>query len=130
MNNVGALALLLPVALQRARRLKMPPGRLLMPLAFGSILGGMTTLIGTPPNLIVSAFRAEQGGAPFAMFDFAPVGVAVALAGGLFIVIGGWRLVPARETQDLTRFETGAYSTVARVVADSRAAGATVMSLQ
>lgn len=79
MNNVGALALLMPVALQMASRQDLPPGRVLMPLAFGSILGGMTTLIGTPPNLIVSGFRAQQSMAGFGMFDFTPVGLAVAV---------------------------------------------------
>src|SRR5690606_13395765 len=69
MNNVGALALLMPIALQISARLELPPGRVLMPLAFGTILGGMTTLIGTPPNLIVSSFRAQHGGGPFEMFD-------------------------------------------------------------
>jgi di/tricarboxylate transporter len=69
-----------------------------MPLAFGTILGGMTTLIGTPPNLIVSGFRAEAGLGHFAMFDFAPVGAAVAVVGVAFVsVLIGWRLVPARK---------------------------------
>ena len=85
MNNVGALALLMPVAIQIANRLQFPPGKILMPLAFGSILGGMTTLIGTPPNLIVSGFRAEASGTGFSMFDFAPVGVPVAVAGLIFL---------------------------------------------
>ena len=97
MNNVGAMALLMPVAMQLAGRLSLPPGRVLMPLAFGTILGGMTTMIGTPPNLIVSGFRAQQGTGSFAMFDFTPIGLAVALGGILFIVLLGWRLVPARE---------------------------------
>nr|MBP9035473.1 anion permease [Pseudomonadales bacterium] len=74
MNNVGALALLMPVALQLAARLELPPARVLMPLAFASILGGTVTLIGTPPNLIVSGFREQSGAVGFAMFDFAPVG--------------------------------------------------------
>ena len=91
MNNIGALALLMPVGIQVAAQQKLPPGRVLMPLAFGSILGGMTTLIGTPPNLIVSGFRAEVVGDSFAMFDFTPVGLAVALAGILFIALAGWR---------------------------------------
>ena len=89
MNNVGALALLMPVAIQVAQRLDLTPGQVLMPLAFGTILGGMTTLIGTPPNLIVSSFRAQNGSGPFAMFDFSPVGVAVAVAGVLFIIVKG-----------------------------------------
>lgn len=123
MNNVGALALLMPVAVQMARRLEMPPGRLLMPLAFGSILGGMTTLIGTPPNLIVSGFRAETGAGTFAMFDFAPVGLAVAAAGVILIVLGGWRLVPARSNAGAEGFDTGAYITEARAVAGAKAIG-------
>lgn len=96
MNNVGALALLMPVALQMAKRQNLPPGKMLMPLAFGSILGGMTTLIGTPPNLIVSGFREQTGQGSFTMFDFTPVGLAVAVCGILFITLC-WRLVPTRE---------------------------------
>ena len=122
MNNVGALALLMPVALQVANRLEVPPGRVLMPLAFGTILGGMTTLIGTPPNLIVSGFRAQQGNsAGFAMFDFTPVGIAVALTGCIFVVLA-WRLVPARKQAGTEGFETGAYLTEARVTEKSKIA--------
>lgn len=73
----------MPVAIQLAGRLDLPPGRVLMPLAFGTLLGGMTTMIGTPPNLIVSGFRAQNGAGVFAMFDFTPVGLAVAVRGGL-----------------------------------------------
>lgn len=94
MNNVGALALMLPVAVRSAWREGYPPARSLMLLAFASLLGGLVTLIGTPPNLIVSAFRAEATGAPFAMFDFAPVGGVVALFGVVFLVTVGWRLIP------------------------------------
>ncbi len=130
MNNVGALALLMPFALQVAARLSLPPGRVLMPLAFGSILGGMTTLIGTPPNLIVSGFRQQSGGASFAMFDFTPVGLAVALAGIAFIVLGGWRLVPARQRAGADSFETGAYLTEARVAEGSKAAGMTLREVE
>lgn len=121
MNNVGALALLMPVALQVANRLEVPPGRVLMPLAFGTILGGMTTMIGTPPNLIVSGFRAQQGSAGFGMFDFTPVGLAVALAGSVFVVLA-WRLVPARKQAGTEGFETGAYLTEARVTEKSKIA--------
>ena len=70
MNNVGAMALLMPVAIQLSRRLELTPGRVLMPLSFGTILGGMTTMIGTPPNLIVSGFRTQTGAGSFSMFDF------------------------------------------------------------
>jgi len=129
MNNVGALALLMPVAIQVAARQGLPPGRVLMPLAFGSILGGMTTLIGTPPNLIVSGFRAETGEGSFAMFDYTPVGLAVAAVGVLFVALVGWRLVPARERVGVEDFDTGAYITEARVSADSKAAGKTLREI-
>lgn len=95
-NNVGALALLLPVAIRMARNSGNSPSLLLMPLAFGSLLGGMTTLIGTPPNIIIATFRAQTGGESFRMFDFAPVGVGVALAGLLYLSLAGWRLIPQR----------------------------------
>ncbi|MGE0593917.1 MAG: SLC13 family permease [Vicinamibacterales bacterium] len=130
MNNVGALALLMPVAIQVAAKQGLPPGRVLMPLAFASILGGMTTLIGTPPNLIVSAFRADQTGEGFAMFDFTPVGLAVAAAGVLFVAVVGWRIVPARERQDAAGFDTGAYFTELRVTARSRAVGAPLREIE
>jgi di/tricarboxylate transporter len=130
MNNVGALALLMPIALQIAARLELPPGRVLMPLAFGTILGGMTTLIGTPPNLIVSSFRAQHGAGPFAMFDFSPVGVAVALAGVLFITLLGWRLVPRREVGNAASFDTGRYLTEARVKDGGKAQGKTLREIE
>ncbi len=123
MNNVGALALLMPVALQVAAKQQLPPGQVLMPLAFGSILGGMTTMIGTPPNLIVSGFRAEAGMDTFGMFDFTPVGLAVAATGVLFVVLLGRFLVPARERSGAEEFDTGAYITEARVTEESKADG-------
>ena len=130
MNNVGALALLMPVALQVAKKLDLPPGKVLMPLAFGSILGGMTTLIGTPPNLIVSGFRAQNGGSSFAMFDFAPVGVPVALAGLALLVLVGWRLVPTRRREGADSFVTGTYVTEARVPEGSTTVGKTLRDLE
>lgn len=122
MNNVGALALLMPIALQIAQRQNLAPGKILMPLAFGTILGGMTTLIGTPSNLIVSGFR--EGG--FHMFDFTPVGLAVAAGGVLFISLLGWRIVPTRERAGTESFDTGTYLTEARVAANSKAIGMTL----
>ncbi|SEA92289.1 SLC13 family permease [Rubrimonas cliftonensis] len=130
MNNVGAMALLMPVAVQVAGRHGLPAGRLLMPLSFGTILGGMTTLVGTPPNLIVSGFRAEAGGGHFAMFDFSPVGAAVALAGVLFVSLIGWRLVPARKSAAGQSFDTGAYLTEVRVPEKSRAVGLTLRAFE
>lgn len=130
MNNVGAMALLMPIATQLSRRLGLAPGQSLMPLAFGTILGGMTTLIGTPPNLIVSGFRAETSGSAFQMFDFAPVGVAVALAGVAFIAAFGWRLVPARKSLASGGFETGSYLTEVRVPQGSKAIGLTLRAFE
>jgi len=130
MNNVGALALLMPLALQIAVKQSLPPGRVLMPLAFGSILGGMTTLIGTPPNLIVSSFRQQSGNGGFAMFDFAPVGLAVAVTGVLFIALIGWRMVPARKQAGTEGFDTGAYLTEAKLPEGSKAAGKTLREIE
>lgn len=130
MNNVGALALLMPVALQIADKQDIPAGRVLMPLAFGTILGGMTTLIGTPPNLIVSSFRAQSGSGPFAMFDFSPVGVAVALVGVLFIALIGWRLVPKRTVSNAASFDTGTYLTEARVKEGAKVVGKTLREVE
>ncbi len=129
-NNVGALALLMPVAIQIAMKHDLTPGKVLMPLSFGTILGGMTTLIGTPPNMIVAAFRAESGVSAFGMFDFTPVGVAVAGAGLLFVVLVGWRLVPAREQKGAAGFDTGTYLTEARVPDESKAVGLTLREIE
>lgn len=129
-NNVGALALLMPLAVQMATKLDVPPGRVLMPVAFGSILGGMITLIGTPPNLIVSSFRSAQTGASFAMFDFAPVGLLVAFAGISFIALGGWRLVPARRSVGSETFDIGSYLTEARILEGSKVAGMMLRDLE
>ena len=97
MNNVGALALMLPVALKTAADRQRSPTILLLPMAFASILGGMMTMIGTPPNIIIASLRAELTGEPaFGLFDFSRVGGLVAIAGLLFIVLVGWRLIPAK----------------------------------
>ncbi len=95
MNNVAALALLMPVDMQTARKAGRNPGATLMPLSFATILGGMVTLIGTPPNIIIAAIRGEATGVPFQMFDFAPVGGVTALVGLVFIALVGWRLIPS-----------------------------------
>ncbi len=96
MNNVGALALIMPVALAAAAKSGHAPGLLLMPVAFASMLGGMTTLIGTPPNVLVATYRGTSTGTPFGLFDYLPVGGVVAAAGFAFIVLVGWRLIPRR----------------------------------
>jgi di/tricarboxylate transporter len=94
MNNVAALALLMPLDLQAARKAKRSPALTLMPISFASILGGMVTLIGTPPNIVIATFRAEALGKPYGMFDFAPVGAVVAVVGVAYVALVGWRLVP------------------------------------
>jgi di/tricarboxylate transporter len=97
MNNIAALAITMPIALTVARDHKLPPGAVLMPLAFATILGGMTTLIGTPANLIVSEVREGRVGEPFGMFSMTEVGGAVAGAGLLYLMLIGWRLAPQRQ---------------------------------
>ncbi|MBS67401.1 MAG: SLC13 family permease [Pseudomonas sp.] len=130
MNNVGALALFMPVAIWMSRQSGRSPSYLLMPLAFGSLLGGTLTLIGTPPNLIIAGYRAEAGESPFGMFAFLPVGAAVTVAGVLFIALLGWRLVPRRQQEgngDL--FEISAYLTEVRVPEGCKYAGRTLHAL-
>jgi len=96
MNNIAALVITMPIALTIAREHKLPAGAVLMPLAFATILGGMTTLIGTPANLIISSVREDRLGTPFGMFDMTPVAGAVAGAGLLYLMILGWRMAPRR----------------------------------
>lgn len=133
MNNVGALALMLPVALRQAYRDGYSPAVALMPLAFGSILGGLVTLIGTPPNLLVSAFRERELGEGYAMFAFAPVGAPVAVVGVAFVALLGWRLLPKgrRAAPDpATLFDVGHYVTELRVPDGSATVGSTLAELE
>jgi len=95
MNNVAALALLMPLDMQAAAKAKRSPALSLMPLSFASILGGMITLIGTPPNIVIAEYRGSVMGEPYSMFDFAPVGLAVAIVGVAYVALIGWRLIPA-----------------------------------
>ncbi len=122
MNNVGALALLMPLALRLAKE----PARVLMPLSFASILGGLVTLIGTPPNIIIANYRSTVADAPFRMFDFAFVGLPVALLGLGFLLTVGWRLVPAgrkgRRTAD-SLFDVGNYIAELQIPEESEYAG-------
>jgi di/tricarboxylate transporter len=98
MNNVAALALLMPLDLQAAKKSGRSPSLSLMALSFASILGGMITLIGTPPNIVIAEFRNDALGEPFRMFDFAPVGIACAAVGVAYVALIGWRLLPASRT--------------------------------
>jgi di/tricarboxylate transporter len=97
MNNIGVAALMLPVVVDIARRTEIPPSRLLMPLAFGSLLGGLTTMIGTPPNLLISGALAQTGEVPFALFDYTPVGLGVLVAGTLFMAVVGRLMLPRKD---------------------------------
>lgn len=130
MNNVGALALLMPVAIQMAVKQNLPAGKFLMPLAFASILGGTTTLIGTPPNLIVSGFRAQSGMGAFAMFDFLPVGLTITAVGVVFVSLIGWRLVPGRKQAETESFDTGTYLSEVRIVEGSKAANKSLREVE
>lgn len=131
LNNVGALTLLLPVALRMARAGGWSPSLFLMPLAFCSLLGGMTTLIGTPPNLLIADFRARVSGQPFGVFDFTPAGATVALTGVAFIVLVGWRLLPRRAGAHTTDelFEISRYVTELSVPPESPAIGTRIREL-
>ena len=96
MNNVGALVLMLPIAIQISSRNNVSPSLVLMPLGFASIMGGLMTLIGTPPNIIISSYRATATGQPFGLFDFAPVGIAVVLAGLVVLALLSRPLIKQR----------------------------------
>ena len=132
MNNVAALALLMPVDIQAAIKAKRSPALTLMPLSFATILGGMITLIGTPPNIIIAEFRQQALGEGFTMFDFAPVGLACAVVGVLFVALIGWRLLPAACTEnDCTQklFDVSEYVAELHVPEDSPAIGQRVRDL-
>jgi di/tricarboxylate transporter len=130
-KNIGALAMMIPVAFQIARRTNTPPSSFLMPMAFGSLLGGIVTLVGTSPNIIVSRVRQELLGEPFGMFDFTPVGIGIALAGVLFLAFG-YRLLPqgrrgAASLDEALNIKD--YVTEARVTSESEVIGQTVADL-
>ena len=133
MNNVGALALMLPVTVRNAYMAGRPSSLVLIPLSFATLLGGLVTLIGTPPNIVIASFREEAVGVPFKMFDFTPVGLAVAVVGLLYLATIGWRLVPRdrqgeSEARDLFRIK--AYITEARVPEKSPLVGEPVRKVE
>ena len=132
MNNVAALALLMPLDMQAAMKAKRSPALTLMPLSFASILGGMITLIGTPPNIVIAEYRGSVMGEPFRMFDFAPVGLAVAIVGVAYVALIGWRLIPvARVKHNMAKelFELGDYVAEVKVPEESSAIGRQVRDL-
>jgi di/tricarboxylate transporter len=130
-KNIGALAMMMPVAFQLARKTGTPPSAMLMPMAFGSLLGGIVTLVGTSPNIIVSRVREEITGQPFGMFDFAPVGALLAIGGVAFLAFG-WPLLPKRKgaaTMDAA-FNIDGYTTEVLVPEGSEFDGKTVKELE
>ncbi len=132
MNNVAALALLMPLDMQAALKAKRSPALTLMPLSFATILGGMITLIGTPPNIVIAEYRGSVMGEPYRMFDFAPVGLAVAIVGVAYVALIGWRLIPvARGQHNMAKelFELGDYVAEVKVPEESAATGQQVRDL-
>jgi len=132
MNNVAALALLMPLDMQAATKAKRSPALSLMPLSFASILGGMITLIGTPPNIVIAEYRGSVLGEPYQMFDFAPVGLAVAIVGVAYVALIGWRLIPVARGQHNTSKELshlGDYLAEVKVPEESTVIGRRVRDL-
>ena len=131
MNNVGALALLMPVAIWMSRQSGHSPSMFLMPLAFGSLLGGCLTLIGTPPNIIIASYRAQTDSPAFGMFDFLPVGAAVTIVGVIFLVLFGRLLTPKREASNSEEelFEISSYLSELTVSEQSDYSGRSLMDL-
>jgi len=131
-KNIGALAMLMPAAVQMAKKVRTSPSMFLMPMAFGSLLGGLITLVGTSPNIIVSRVRQEMTGEPFGMFDYAPVGLALAAAGLAFLAVG-YRLLPAGRSGAPSlgdALDISDYATEVHVLPGSAADGATVADLK
>lgn len=124
MNNVGALALILPVAMRMAKDNKEPPSKILMPVAFSSLLGGMVTVIGTPPNLIVSNYRMQVAGQAFEFFEFAPIGLTLVIIGVIFTIIIGFKLIPTRKSQsEEALYDIGQYLSEVVITEDSKVVG-------
>ncbi|BBK33183.1 di/tricarboxylate transporter [Stella humosa] len=133
MNNVGALAIMMPIAIAGARRFNSSPALVLMPLSFATMLGGMCTLIGTPPNLLAAGFRDRYGQPAFDMFDFAPVGIAITAAGIAYMVVVARFLMPTDrkgQASAMEQFDVGHYVTEVRVAAGSELAGQTVQAIE
>lgn len=126
-NNVGATAMLMPLAIDLAKKSKISPSRVLIPLAFGSLLGGLCTLIGTPPNILINEMLHLYTGEDFGMFDFTPVGLCLLLTGIGFFLLFGKRLLPARKPGNLVEaYQVKEYVSEVRLLATSPWAGMTI----
>lgn len=132
MNDVGALALAMPIAIHIARKSGKSPSYLLMPLAFGSLLGGLLTMIGTPPNIIIGTFAPDGVNPVFSMFDFTPVGIGVSIAGLIYMLTIGWRLIPLRkgQTSEEELFHIKDYTTEVIVPEESTVVGKPLSHLE
>lgn len=128
-NNVAALALLMTLDIDAAKKAKRALSLSLMPLSFGTILGGMITLIGTPPNIVIAQYRQDALGEPFHMFDFTPVGLVVSIVGIAYVALIGWRFLPAREDKSLLEEDAGLYVAEARVKEGSKSKNIQVREL-
>jgi di/tricarboxylate transporter len=129
MNNIGAVAILLPAVVSIGRSQKIPPSKLLMPLAFAALLGGNMTLIGTPPNILATTILQDYGGVePFQFFDFLPMGLIVLAAGILYMVLFGRHLLPDRQSGEelVDAYPVRDYVTEVRVSESSPLVGQTV----
>ncbi|MEP3524233.1 MAG: SLC13 family permease [Hyphomicrobiales bacterium] len=128
-NNVAALALLMTLDIDAAKKAKRAVSLSLMPLSFGTILGGMITLIGTPPNIVIAQYRQDALGEPFHMFDFTPVGLVISIVGIAYVALIGWRLLPTREDTSLLEDDAGLYVAEARVKEGSKSTDIQVREL-
>ncbi|MCH9743453.1 MAG: SLC13 family permease, partial [Gammaproteobacteria bacterium] len=132
MNNIGALGIMMPVAIKTSIENKRSPSHILMPIALASALGGLVTMIGTPPNLLISTYRQEITGRPFTMFDYSPVGILIAILGIIFIAFIGWRLIPERKApkQIEDMFQVQDYITEVKIPEGSPTIGVSVQELE
>jgi di/tricarboxylate transporter len=129
-NNVAALVILMTLDMETAKKAKRAVSLSLMPLSFATILGGMITLIGTPPNIVIAQFRERAMGEPFSMFDFSPVGLVCAIAGIIFVALVGWRLIPQDGQKPVSgEGDVGLFVAEAKVPDGSKSIGKQVSEL-
>lgn len=126
-NNIGSVAIMMPIIITIAKKMNTPPSKLLIPLAFGSLLGGVCTLIGTPPNILINSLLQEYTGEEFAMFDFTPLGLVLLVCGVLYMVFIGRHLLPNRKSGTLTEaYQVKEYVTEVQIQENSSLVGKTI----
>src|SRR3989344_1878910 len=129
-NNVGALVMVLPIAIHLAKKSHTPIALYLLPLAFASHLGGYLTLIGTPRNILISNFREEAIGIPYQMFDFFHVGIFMAGFGSLFLILVGWRIIPIRNKETISSAPVRIFTTEVEVPESSKISRSTLNKIE